>query len=296
MDWQQLKCFHATVKLGSVTRASSAMFRTQSALSQQISRLESRLQCKLFQRIGKHMKLTTEGEILFKFAEEMLLRERTVLEQLDVLSEKSAGTIHIGAPHALHCFLLMDVLHDYHKEFPRIILKIYERHPQNCIDMVLQGELNFCFTHQSTIPITLNSVPWRKARYMFLVPYAHPLLAKKSIGIEDIIQYPINLPSKNFKFTARDKFEAVCNKYSLEYHVSVDAGNVFVNIEYAARGMGIAFMLCYDKMIAKYSGQVHFISLPQVFPDETISIAFRKDGLAPKYKKDFLEFVTAYTE
>ena len=38
MDWQQLQAFHSLVQLGSMTRAAEAQFRTQSALSQQISR------------------------------------------------------------------------------------------------------------------------------------------------------------------------------------------------------------------------------------------------------------------
>lgn len=295
MDWQQLKCFHAIAQLGSVTRASCAMFRTQSALSQQISRLESSLQCKLFQRIGKHkMKLTSEGEILFRFAEDMLLRERTVLEQLDVLGGKSAGTIHLGAPHAVHYFLLADVLHAYQDAFPRIAVRISERPPHHCIDMVLKGELDFCFTHQSTIPSTLQATPWRKGRYMFVVPHGHPLLEKPAVALEDIIAYPLNLPSKNLKFTARDKFEAVCNRAGLRYQVAVDTANVFVNLAYAERGIGISFMLCYDPMIARYSNRMHFLALPDIFPDETISIACRKDGLAAKYKREFFDFVSGH--
>lgn len=294
MDWQQLKSFYTIVKLGSMTRAADAMFRTQSALSQQISKLEAELHCTLFKRIGKSfMHLTDEGEKLYQYAEEAFLRERELFDQLDTLSTVSSGSLYLAAPYAVLEFLLGDVLRDFSQEHPQIALHIFHETPQVCIEQLMNGSVDLAFIHDSTIPKSLERYPWKKGRYMFVIPKEHPLAQKKKPTLRDILQYPLNVPSQNSKFSARERLDKICYEMNYKYKIALETSNVLLNINYAIRNIGISFVLCYDPIIAQFSDRALFIGMPDIFPDEMISIIIKKQALFSS-KNLLLQFLLNY--
>ena len=291
MDWQPLKSFYTIVKLGNMTRAADALFRTQSALSQQISKLETELHCTLFKRIGKSfVHLTEEGEALYRFAEETFLRERELFDQLDTLSNVSSGALYLAAPYAVLEFLLGDILRDFSQKYPQIALHIFHETPQMCIERLMSGGADFVFIHDSTIPKSLERYPWKKGRYMFVIPKEHPLAKKDAPTLQEILQYPLNVPSRNSKFSARERLDKICYDMKWKYRIALETSNVLLNISYSIRTIGISFVLCYDPIITQFSDRVLFIGMPDIFPDETISIVMKRQSLC-SYRSLFLQFV-----
>ncbi len=71
-DLDLLRTFVAIVDNGSFTRAASRLRLTQSTVSLQIKRLEDGLTCRLFDRDGRELKLTPEGEVLLTYARQIL--------------------------------------------------------------------------------------------------------------------------------------------------------------------------------------------------------------------------------
>ena len=83
MEWQKLVGFYEAAICRSFTKASKRTFRTQSALSQQIQSLEKEFNCLLFERIGKRsLRLTLAGERLFSFVDNLMRRQRELIEDL----------------------------------------------------------------------------------------------------------------------------------------------------------------------------------------------------------------------
>ena len=71
MNVDQLKTFHRVAAAGSFTKAARELFLTQSAVSQQIRALEDEIGGRLFDRSGKKIRLTGEGEVLLTYAERL---------------------------------------------------------------------------------------------------------------------------------------------------------------------------------------------------------------------------------
>ena len=71
MDWDKLRIFHAVADAGSFTRAGEGLNLSQSAVGRQISTLENSLQVKLFHRHARGLKLTEQGDRLFRTAHEV---------------------------------------------------------------------------------------------------------------------------------------------------------------------------------------------------------------------------------
>lgn len=78
MHFDRLKAFHQVALTNSFTKASRVLFLSQPAVSQQVKALELQLGIILFDRSGKKVMLTGEGEILFSYS---IKREKYSLQQ-----------------------------------------------------------------------------------------------------------------------------------------------------------------------------------------------------------------------
>ena len=72
MDWDKLKIFHTVAEAGSFTNASTILNLSQSAISRQIQSLEKDLKINLFERHARGLVLTSNGEYLFKTANDVI--------------------------------------------------------------------------------------------------------------------------------------------------------------------------------------------------------------------------------
>lgn len=294
MEWHQIVNFNAIVELDTMTRAAEATFRTQSALSQQIAKLESELGCKLFHRIGKSsFRLTNEGEAFLQFAKNVLRQEKKLKTRLLELSETNAGRIVLAAPHAVMSFLLPAPLQEYKRLYPNVECNLIQKTPQECVEFVLNGNADVCITHQSAAPKTMQSIPWYMGRFMLIAPKGHPVEKLDKIMPEDLLPYPLNLPEKNAKFSARDRFDLLFAERGLTYTLALETPNSLLSLQYAMMNFGISFMLCYRPMIEEYSDRLNFIPMEHLFPNEGIVIAMRKDTWIPGYKQKFLDILDA---
>lgn len=121
IDTALLRTFYALATTGSFTRAAEKVSRTQSAVSQQIQKLEETLGQPLFVRNRRHVALTTAGELLLGYA-------RQVLELLDQALDKLAhpepwGEVRFGSPEDFATFFLPDILARYLDQHPHVLLR-----------------------------------------------------------------------------------------------------------------------------------------------------------------------------
>ena len=82
LDTDLLRAFVAVAETRSFTRAADTLYRTQSAVSQQIRRLEDTLGCRVFARDTRGVRLTGEGETLLAYARRMLSLNDEVMANL----------------------------------------------------------------------------------------------------------------------------------------------------------------------------------------------------------------------
>lgn len=142
IDSVSLQCFIAVAETRSFTRAAERVGRTQSALSQQISRLESMLNTKLFIR-EKKLVLTAEGEVFLGYARQIFALHR---EAADRFKEPAlVGEVRFGLPENFAYRYLSEVLVDFSRIHPRILLNIecdltlnlFEKFKKKELDLVL---------------------------------------------------------------------------------------------------------------------------------------------------------------
>src|SRR3954454_20761802 len=97
MNLQHLRAFAAIVETGGVARAAARMHLSQPALSRQIHALEAELGVTLFNRIGRGVQLTSEGEDLLRRGRRLLAEADSLGEHARSLKAGEAGCLRVGA-------------------------------------------------------------------------------------------------------------------------------------------------------------------------------------------------------
>ena len=171
MEWRQISGFYHIAKLGSFTKASEVVFRTQPALTQQIKSLEEELGCQLFERIGKRkLILTPAGERLLDFAETVLMKYESLVEDLDELKGIQKGRLRIAAPYTTLYNLLPEVLESYTRRFPLVELSLLDRSHAEIIELVKNGDVDFGITLELLVPGNFGKIRWKQVESVLLTP------------------------------------------------------------------------------------------------------------------------------
>lgn len=142
IDTFTLQCFLAVADTGSITRAAERVGRTQSAMSQQMTKLENLLGKSLFIR-GKLFSLNNEGEIFLGYARQIFRLHREVIDRFK--EPELEGEVRFGMPENFASIYLSDMLVDFARIHPRIFLNIecdltlnlFERFKRGEFDLVL---------------------------------------------------------------------------------------------------------------------------------------------------------------
>ena len=95
MDWDKLKIFHTVAEAGSFTNASTILNLSQSAISRQIQSLEKDLKIHLFERHARGLVLTSNGEYLYKTANDVISKLKDVESTLSEEKDKINGKLTV---------------------------------------------------------------------------------------------------------------------------------------------------------------------------------------------------------
>lgn len=142
LDTMTLQSFIAVAETGSFTKAAERVGRTQSAISQQMTKLEQMLEKSLFIR-GRNFSLTSEGEIFLGYARKIFALHREAVDRFR--QPELEGTVRFGVPEDFASVYLSDVLADFIRIHPRIqltvecdlTLNLFERFRDRNLDLVL---------------------------------------------------------------------------------------------------------------------------------------------------------------
>jgi len=142
LDTITLQCFIAVAETASFTRAAERVGRTQSAISQQITKLEQLLEKPLLVR-GKSFALTPEGEIFLGYARQIFALHHEAMDRFK--EPELEGEVRFGLPENFASVYLSEVLADFSRIHPRILLNIecdltlnlFERFKKKKFDLVL---------------------------------------------------------------------------------------------------------------------------------------------------------------
>lgn len=140
LDTEVLRTFVAIAESGSFTRAAKQVFRTPSALSMQIKRLEETLGQALFVREARYVRLTPEGETLLSYGRRLLkLNEEAVTH---FIAPSLEGTVRFGTPDDVGSRALPRVLAQFARSHPGVQVDVVAGRSVDMLARLDKGELD----------------------------------------------------------------------------------------------------------------------------------------------------------
>lgn len=123
MKTQQLRLFVLVFKKRSFSKVSEKFGLAQPTISSHIKKLETELECNLFDRLGRSIIPTREAEILYPLALDIIEEEAILLNALKQQSGHLTSTINIGTS-TLGLYVLPDFISDFQKNYPTVSFQV----------------------------------------------------------------------------------------------------------------------------------------------------------------------------
>jgi DNA-binding transcriptional LysR family regulator len=197
MELNTLRAFVQVARDGSFSLAAEHLYLTQPAISKRIATLESDLDTRLFDRMGRQVFLTETGRHLLPRAEQIIDQLGDIRRELANLSGRIAGTLAMATSHHIGLHRLPAVLRSYSDTNPQVELDIRFMESEKACQAVEQGELEL-----AVVTLPLNPVEALQSKSIWHDPLAvvvgldHPLAKLNQVNLGELVDHPAVLPTR----------------------------------------------------------------------------------------------------
>ncbi len=238
MDLHQLRTFVAIADHGGVARAALRVNLSQPAASRQIQGLEAELGMRLFDRIGRRMRLTSEGEDLLPRARRLVAEAQSWRERARALQSGQTGQIKIGATPPMIETVLAGFLAKYRRRHPGIEIAVVEDGGAGLIARLALGEV-----HLAYVPVGDARFSGRllyPIQVIAVLPEAHALSRARCLDIAKLAGEPLLVLNRSF--ASRQWFDAACQTANINPNVRLESSAPNAVLSLAEAGYGIAIL------------------------------------------------------
>jgi DNA-binding transcriptional LysR family regulator len=238
MNLRQLRAFAAIADVGGFARAAGRLNVSQPALSRQIHALEADLGVPLFDRIGRRVQLTSEGEDLLRRSRRLLAEADSLGERARSLKTGQAGILRVGATPQVIENLLADFLTRYRRRHPGVEVHLVEDGGARLLGRLERGDVHLTMT-----PVAATRFQYRllyPMHVLAVVSTAHRLSRRAVLEIAELAEEPLLLLRRDFG--SREWFDAACEVAHIRPRVLLESAAPHTLVALAATDYGIAII------------------------------------------------------
>jgi len=243
MDLRHVKTFVTVAELGTVSKAALHLRIAQPALSRQISDLERELGLKLFDRVGRRLLLTGEGEQVLGDCRGLLNYATGVGERARDLRRGDVGVLKVAAT-PLHIEgVFAQFLHRYAERYPNVQVKVTEGSGLEILAMLERGEIHLGQMLPHGVPLDDGQFGSQALEPAELLAACHPSIVLGGIGAIEVARlapYPLLL--LNSGYGLRRAFDAACRLAGLTPNIRLETRSPHTLLALAEAQHGLAII------------------------------------------------------
>jgi DNA-binding transcriptional LysR family regulator len=294
MNFDHLKTFHKVALTGSFTKAAKQIFLTQPAVSQQIQALESSLGSTLFDRSGKKIRLTGEGEILLSYIHRLFHIYEEIELLLGQLRGLEKGNITLGATAVIGTYFLPVVIGRYNKKYPGIEIDLHMGNSNKVHNMLLEGRVDLGFAGSLKAHANLTGVCIHREKLLLVSAPYNPMTAKKSVTVDELDKVPFIWREKGTQTRAlvKEWFEkTVGRNYPRK---SIELQNLEAAKRTVVEGYGITVLPEIAVRREMHVGLLKRINLKGFDPSFDYYLFYLKGKIFSRAAEAFLEMISGF--
>jgi DNA-binding transcriptional LysR family regulator len=296
MDLRHIRTFVAVADCGTVSKAAVHLHVAQPALSRQIANLESQFGVRLFDRVGRRLLLTSEGEQLLSDCRGLLNYARALGEQAQMLRRGDVGVLRVAAsPHLIEG-IFPEFLRRYGGRYPNVQVRLTDTVGVDSFAMLERGEIHLMQSLISAIAPDEQRFASFPLAPMEMLAACHPrfkLGKDGEVEIERLAPYP--LLQATTEFIMRRHFDAACRVAGFTPNYILECRAPHALLAMAEAGHGVAIIpsalrvhrYSLRRMRVLYRGQPL---------DEPLAMLWDKRRPLPAYAKTFCEMIAKHVQ
>lgn len=239
LELRELQNFVAVAERLNVTSAAKAVHLSQPALSRQIQALERKLGVALFERIGKRIILTVEGDDLLKHASTLLDQAQTLINRAYDLEQGHVGLLRVGASPQTIAWLLSPVMAEFQRQHPNVELVFSEGHNEALVEMVENGSVHIAVASPAQTHNLVGTPLFQAGLFAFLPP-EDPRRQIKTLTMDQLADDRFLLLRRGF--LTRQMFDLACSAARVRPSILLESDSTHTLISLARDGHGIAIL------------------------------------------------------
>jgi DNA-binding transcriptional LysR family regulator len=285
MDFDHLITFLEIAKQGSFSRAGQKLYRSQPAVSAQIRQLEQEYGQKLFDRVGKSVRLTVAGETLLEYAGKLLTLRNESLRAVADQASTPRGALAIGANEATCLYVLPNIFSEYQKRFPDVQISIYRNFSHKVLEKIEDGTVDVGIV---TLPVKSPSLKVHsifRDRLVLMVDPSNPLAKQKSVKTADTLDQSWIFPKTGFMRQVLDK---QFRPWRAQLRITMELPSVGMIKRFVAAGLGVSIISEAFAQDEVETGHAKLIPITDMDIWRELGIVYRRDRTLPRSASAFI--------
>lgn len=288
----KLEIFTVVVQTGSFSKAAERLYLTQSAVSQHIQDLESRLGTQLFHRGRRGVSLTVAGEVLLDYANTILKLLREAENAVTNVELLAGGQLRVGATPGADVYLMPDWVGSFQHRFPLLTVSLSTNITSgivtdvmnHIIDLgVVEGELG--------VEDGLGQLELQEVKQVIIVGVNHPWFNLNTITLEMLSGQPFI--SRLRQSHTRAWVEGLLQPEKVDLNIIAEFANPEAIKRAVIAGMGISILPEYTVRPELTLGMLHMLTIQGLTLRRTIKLIWVRDEPFNPISRAFLGHLAA---
>ena len=288
MEFHQLRYVCAIADTGSFSRAAERCQIAQPSLSQQVLKLEKDLGAKLFDRLGRSVRLTEAGRAFLPHARSILSQRETARSSVADKCADVRGCVAVGAIPTIAPYLMPRYTATFTKKYPEAKLRIVEETTPILVESLRDLSIDLAILALPLRHKDLELFPLRTEPLFAVLPRNHPLAAAKSLALKDLRGESFVMLRDGHCF--RDLSIAACTHARVTPRIAFESGQFSSLFGMVAAGVGIS--LVPEMAIDTHAG-CRYVRLNDARATRTIVAAILRGRSFNRVQQAFLSGISA---
>ncbi|MCH5138611.1 LysR family transcriptional regulator [Clostridiaceae bacterium UIB06] len=242
MDLHYLWLFYKVAQHHSFSKAAEELLLSQPTVSMQVKKLEAELGITLFDRFGRNIYLSREGEFVYNYAEKIFKTVKELEDQLAIRKGKILGNIHIGASNTPGAYILPHLIGSFKQDYPDINVHLHIGNTHEILNMIITNQVDFAIIGGDyNYKKTFKTKKLLDDSVIMIGSPKNPLTQKEYVLPEDLINQPFiaHEPDSNlFEYTQY----IIKNDLGIPSNISMVLGNISSIKNAVAANLGISIV------------------------------------------------------
>jgi DNA-binding transcriptional LysR family regulator len=286
------------------TKAANSLYIAQSALSQQILDMETKMGISLFTRTKRSVVLTAAGAVFYLEVKELLKQYHAAMEKVYQVARGVTGTLHIGVAGATLRLFMPQIIRRFQEEYPSINLKFFEYYHGDLLPMLESGEVDVIFPMNMGPDGSLKNIEIEviyKDENALAMPIEHPLAGEDEVELPKAAQEKFIFLDRNISPLGYYAKIRMCENNGFSPQIVCVVKNIDTILWLIESGIGISILPYCSRHISFPA--VRFAKIKNESSIFTMSIAYLRGNDNPavqlllnliRLERDSIRFNSVY--